>query len=199
MRPARVARRLAVALLATGLTVLAACGTSGPPSGSGPAAAPSSATATPTAGATPVDAQFVLHMLPHHERALQVGALMAAQGSDPRVREVGQRIVAEQTPERDRLQSWVSALHLTPSPGDAAMASGYIDDATLARLRGESGAVLDRDALLSSANSETGAAEMSATELQGGTYAPARDLATAISTAPAGEIPQLRSLAAQLG
>ena len=124
---------------------------------------------------------------------------MAAQGSDPRVREFGRRIVAEQTPERDRLRSWVTTLHLTPSPGDAAMASGFIDDATLARLRGESGAAFDRDALLTSANSETGAAEMSATELRGGTYPPARDLATAISTAPAGEIPLLRGLAAQVG
>ncbi|WP_308286209.1 DUF305 domain-containing protein [Actinomycetospora soli] len=141
----------------------------------------------------------MLHMLPHHERALQVGALMAAQGSDPRVREFGQRIVTEQTPERDRLQSWVTTLHLTESPSDATMASGYIDDATLARLHGETGTAFDRDALLSSASSETGAAQMSAVELQGSTYAPARDLATAISTAPAGEIPQLRYLATQLG
>ena len=182
-------------LLVPALAALAACGTSRSPSGDGPA---QSSTAAPRA-ATPVDSAFVLHMLPHHERALQVGALMAARGSDVRVREFGQRIVAEQTPERDRLQSWVTALHLTPSPGDAAMASGYIDDATLDRLRVESRTVFDRDALLSSASSETGAAQMSAIELQGGTYDPARNLATAISTAPGGEIPQLRSLAAQLG
>ena len=195
MRSVRVRRRLAVVLLVPALAALAACGTSGSPSGAGPT---QSSTATPGA-ATPVDSSFVLHMLPHHERALQVGALMAAQGSDQRVREFGQRIVAEQTPERDRLQSWVTALHLTPSPGDAAMASGYVDDVTLARLRGEAGTAFDRDALVSSANSETGAAQMSAIELRGGTYAPARNLATAISTAPAGEIPQLRGLAAQLG
>lgn len=194
MRSVRARRRLAIGLLAPALAALAACGASGAPSGTGTM----STTASPAA-ATPVDSAFVLHMLPHHERALQVGALMAVQGSDPRVREFGQRIVTEQTPERDRLQSWVTTLHLTESPGDATMASGYVDDATLARLRGEAGTAFDRDALVSSANSETGAAQMSAVELRGGTYAPARELATAISTAPAGEIPQLQHLATQLG
>ena len=137
-------------------------------------------------------------MLPHHRRALEVGALMATQGSDPRVRDFGRRIVSEQTPERQRLESWVTPLGITPSPEDAAMATGLIDDAALARLRGESGAAFDRDSLLASADSESGAAMMSGTELASGGYAPARELATAISTAPAGEIPALRGLAAQV-
>ena len=191
-------RRLVVALLAPVLGVAAACGTSPAPPASAPstAAPPTPATAP---GTTATDAAFVLHMLPHHERALQVGTLMANQGADPRVRAFGRQILAEQTPERDRLATWVTTLGLSPSPTDAAMADGYIDDAAFARLQGESGTTFDRDALLSSASSETGAAQMSAQELQGGTYAPARELAQGISTAPSGEIPALRGLAAQLG
>ncbi|WP_460866266.1 DUF305 domain-containing protein [Rhodococcus aerolatus] len=156
--------------------------------------APASSAPTSTAA----DAAFVRHMLPHHERALEVGRLALERGSDPRVRAFGQRILDEQTPERDALAGWVTTLGLTPEPGDAAMADGYVDDAALARLRTEAQPAFDRDMLLASADSETGAAAMAARELDAGTYGPARALATNIATAPQGEIPQLRDLAAQL-
>ena len=93
-------------------------------------------------------------MLPHHQRAIAVGAVAAQQGSDPRVRAFGQRIVAEQTPEEQRLAEWVSTLHLSQQPSDAMAADGYIDDAALTRLQTEVGTVFDRDVLLLSARSE---------------------------------------------
>ena len=187
-------RRVAVLLLAPTVVGLAACGADSPTT----PAPPSVPAAASAAGANAADTAFIRHMLPHHERALQVGALMAAQGADPRVRAFGRQILAEQTPERDRLTSWVATLGLTPTAADSAMATGLIDDPAFTRLRGKSGTAFDRDALLSSATSETGAADMSATELAGGTYGPARTLAQGISTAPTGEIPALRGLAAQL-
>jgi uncharacterized protein (DUF305 family) len=189
-RPAGTAK---VAFMALLILITAACGAI--PASSGPPPPPITSAAL---GSTPTDAAFVLHMLPHHQRALQVGALGAAKGSDPRVRAFGQRILTEQTPEEQRLTGWVSGLHLNPGPTDAAMAQGYIDDTTYRRLQSESGAAFDRDMLLLSARSETGAAAMSRDELAAGAYPPARDLATAISTARTGEIPQLQALAAQL-
>jgi len=138
------------------------------------------------------------HMLPHHQRAIAVGALAAQKGSDPRVRAFGQRIVAEQTPEEQRLAGWVGTLQLSREPGDAMAADGYIDDAALVRLESESGTAFDRDILLLSARSEIGAAAMARAELAGGTYPPARTLAQAISGAPQSEIPELQALAAAL-
>lgn len=137
-------------------------------------------------------------MLPHHQRALQVGALAAQKGNDPRVRAFGQRIIAEQTPEEQRLVGWVTTLHLTRQPSDAMMADGYITDGELGRLQAESGPTFDHDFLLLSARSESGAATMAQQELAGGTYLPARTLATSIAGAPHSEIPQLRALAAGL-
>jgi uncharacterized protein (DUF305 family) len=168
---------------------LAGCGSNGKPSAPAPKATPA---------ITAADTDFVLHMLPHHQRAIAVGALAAARGADPRVRDFGRRIVAEQAPEEERLASWVAALHLRPGPGDAMHADGYIDDAALARLRAEPAVAFDRDVLLASAASEAGAARMAGDELAGGGYAPARALATSIAAAPTGEIPQLRELAARL-
>jgi len=161
-------------------------------SGCGGAATPSSPTAAEA------DATFVRHMFPHHQRAIAVGALAAQRGSDPRVRAFGQRIVAEQTPEEQRLAEWVSTLHLSQQPSDAIAADGYIDDAALTRLQTEVGTVFDRDVLLLSARSEIGAASMARTELAAGTYPPARTLAQAISGAPQSEIPELQALAAAL-
>lgn len=175
--------RAAAALLA--VLLLAGC------SGS-PAADPAAD------GGTAADAAFVRHMLPHHQRALEVGRLALERGSDPRVRAFGQRILDEQTPEEAALAGWVTTLGLTPQPGDAAMADGYVDDAALERLRTEDPAAFDRDVLLASADSETGAAAMAAAELAGGTYEPARALATSIATAPTGEVVELRDLAADL-
>ena len=176
-------RRVVVLLPALTCLAIAAC------------SSPASPSAPPSNDA---DAAFVLHMLPHHQRALQVGQLAAERGSDPRVRDFGQRILREQTPEAAELTGWVSTLGLTTTAGDAGMADGYVDDAAYARLQAESGPAFDRDVLLASASSETGAAAMAARELAGGSYDPARQLAQAISTAPGGEIPELQALAATL-
>ena len=177
-----------VAVLAA--VALAGCGASTP----GPAPAPSAA--APAANAA--DAAFVLPMRVHHQRALQVGALLAQRGSDPRARAFGERIVAEQTPEEAHLAEWVGTLGLTPTAGDASMALGFIDDAALTRLATEPPGAVDRDALLLSARSEAGAAQMSQAELASGIYPPARALAASIATAPTGEIPALQQLAAAL-
>lgn len=177
-------------LAAVGLALLAGCSSAAAPA---PAPAPG-----PNPAANTTDAAFVLPMLTHHRRALEVGAVLAERGSDPRARAFGQRILTEQTPEEQRLQSWVGALGLTPGPTDVAMADGYVDDASLARLRTEPASAVERDALLLSARSEEGAAQMSRVELGAGVYPPARELATSISTAPTGEIPELRMLAAAL-
>lgn len=183
-----------VAVLAA--VALAGCGSPSPAPAPPASTTPAPATAAPVANAT--DTAFVLPMRVHHQRALQVGALLARRGSDPRARAFGERIVAEQTPEEARLTEWVGTLHLTPGPGDAAMALGFVDDAALARLATEPPAAVDRDALLLSARSEAGAAQMSQAELAVGVYPPARELATSIATAPTGEIPALQQLAATL-
>ncbi len=179
-------------LVILGAVMLGACG------GSSSATKPAAPASTARAGAVPADATFVRHMLPHHLRALQVGELAAQKGSDPRVRAFGRRIIAEQTPEEQRLARWVATLHVNRAPGDAMMADGYISDATLARLRTESGPTFDHAFLVLSARSETGAATMAQQELAGGTYGPARTLAASIAGAPHSEIPQLRALAASL-
>lgn len=125
-------------------------------------------------------------------------SVMAEQGSDSRVRDFGRRILAEQTPEKDRLQGWVTTLGLSPSPGDAQMAPGYVDDAAFARLRSRA----PRSTAMPSWPPRTASPARPPCRRRSSRAAPtppARELASAISTAPTGEIPELRGLAAQLG
>ncbi len=164
--------------------------------GSGAAVACGSDDAAPDH--TSADAVFIAAMQMHHQRAIEVGRLAADAGSDRRVREFGALIVSQQTPELTSLRGWARDI---PARTDVAMSTpdGYIDDGTLARLRGERGVVFDRDVLLASAASETGAAAMARRELASGSYEPARTLATSIATAPTSQIPKLKELAAALG
>ncbi len=143
------------------------------------------------------DGIFIARMSMHHERAIEVGQLAADKGSDSRVRDFGRLIVSQQTPELKLLREWSRDVPL-PANADMKSPDGYIDDAALARLQSETGVVFDRDMLLSSASSETGAASMSQQQLTSGIYAPARKLATSIATAPTTQIPKLRELAAAL-
>ncbi len=154
---------------------------------------------TPPSTPTTSDREFVADMLVHHQRALQLGALAAQRGNDPRVRAFGRRIVREQTPEAHELQGWVTKLGLRlDSAKSRRMAAGYVSDTDYDGLTRLHGVSFDRRVILLSASSELGAVTMAEEELAGGRYGPARDLATSIDGAKSSEIPELRQLAASL-
>lgn len=177
-------RRGSPLLVAAALTVVSACGNDA-------AGAPAARDAA--------DSAFISDMLVHHARALELGHLAGARGTDPRVRAFGERIVREQTPEHSHLEAWVRTLGVRVDPmTDAAMASGYVTDSSYTALQKLSGAAFDKQVLLLSASSEDGAVEMAQTELAGGKYEPALALARSINGAKGTEIPELRKLAAQL-
>lgn len=147
------------------------------------------------------DLTFLQDMVPHHLQAVAAGQLAMTRGSDPRVVAFGRRIVSEQTPEIARMRAMAETLKLTLDPGSGdAMAINRITPTELNALAAEPLARRDHDLIARSALSETGAVEMAKAELAGGTYGPARVLATSIASAaePGSEIAQLKTLAAQL-
>jgi uncharacterized protein (DUF305 family) len=66
------------------------------------------------------DRTFLQDMIPHHERAIATARIGIARAHDPRVRAFARRIVAEQTPELEKLQARVaptiSRSALPPAP-----------------------------------------------------------------------------------
>jgi uncharacterized protein (DUF305 family) len=161
--------------------VLAACGGASPPAANG------------------ADATFLTDMTSHHAQAIAAAQIAETRGSDPRVRAFARRIVAEQTPELQRMDAAAAAAHLHLSAGEgAAMAVHRIDAADIAQLRTLTGTAFDRRFLSLSITSEQGAVTMAKAELAGGTDQTARTIAGPISGADHSEIPQLQALLASI-
>lgn len=88
MSAPRRSRRLARAAIALAAAGLAACGGS-----SGDAA-----------GVADADLEFVQHMIPHHEGAIEMAREVLADGADARVRALAEAIVAVQQREIEVLR-----------------------------------------------------------------------------------------------
>ena len=57
---------------------------------------------------TPGDVAFMQHMIVHHAQAVEMVALLRAQGSDPTVRLMGERIALSQEAEMALMRDWLT-------------------------------------------------------------------------------------------
>lgn len=142
-------RRVAASAAALTLTLtLAACG-------AGDETPDTSATPEATADAVTAndaDVEFAQMMVIHHEGAIEMADLAAAQGSSEDVRALGERISAAQGPEIETMTGWLAAWG-EDMPAEADMGGmdhggmdmgGLDQDEAMEELRGLSGAEFDR-------------------------------------------------------
>ena len=74
-------------------------------------------------GFTAADAGFMQHMIVHHGQAVEMVALLEAQGSSPTVKRLGQRIALSQEAEMALMRDWLTARgQPLEMPGMAGMA-----------------------------------------------------------------------------
>ncbi|WP_433803156.1 DUF305 domain-containing protein [Actinomycetospora sp. CA-084318] len=107
----------------------------------GCAAAP--AAPAPAAGTSP-DVEFAAMMIPHHQQALELSALVAGRTTDPTVSDLAFRIDREQVEEIGQMQGFLNLRGgAAPMPMQHDM-PGMADAATLQGLRSTSGADFDR-------------------------------------------------------
>jgi len=161
-------------------------------------------TRVPDAGASAEfdehDVTFATQMIPHHEQALELAALVPDRSTDPALRALADRIAAAQEPEirqlRELLARWgVDAGAGThPGHGDHAHMPGMVDEATMARLREERGAAFEVLWLRSMIAHHEGAVAMAEAELADGTDPDARRLARQIIGAQRAEIDEMRAM-----
>ena len=74
-----------------------------------PAAEGTATTAAPTQTAAPAadyDLQFIDTIMQHHEMAVQMGQMAAAEASDAKLKEFGRKVAEDQTKDIERLRSW---------------------------------------------------------------------------------------------
>src|ERR1044071_4520138 len=97
------------------------------PAGHSPSA---SATAAPTPSTVAedhndADAMFAMHMIPHHQQAIEMSDMvLAKQGIDPRVTELAKQIKAAQGPEIEQMQGWLNQWGMPMQSGNMPMPSG---------------------------------------------------------------------------
>jgi uncharacterized protein (DUF305 family) len=166
--------------------------------------APSSAGALAPAAFNDADVAFVNGMIPHHQQAIDMSAMVPTRSTNDAVIKLAADVSAAQTPEiqvmKVLLVQWNSANDPQAADqdqhqdhGDMAM-DGTMDPATMGRLESLQGTEFDTLWLQSMIGHHEGAITMAQTELASGTNDDAKRLAQQIITAQQGEITQMKQM-----
>jgi len=190
--PTRLGAAAAIVLVLT----VPACGTG--TRTDRPGAAPSTSAAA-VAAHNDADVMFAQMMIPHHQQALELAALVPDRSSDPAVIELAAAIAAEQQVEIDTMRAllvqWDAAGGAGGHAGHGSMPMpGMVDQATLERLETLEGAPFDKLWLTSMINHHRGAVEMARTEVADGENVDLIAMAETIITAQQAEIEQMTSM-----
>ena len=99
---------------------------------------------------TEADVAFVQGMIPHHQQALEMTALVGDRADDPDLTAIAERIEVSQVAEIDQLEGWltargesVSGMHAGHGDGEHGM-PGMLTPQEMARLERASGPRFDR-------------------------------------------------------
>jgi uncharacterized protein (DUF305 family) len=148
---------------------------------------------TPAQAAGPYDAAsvaFAEMMIPHHQQAVLISKLELMQGSNPAVKKLASRIIAEQSPEISEMKKWI------PSNAMAGMAMtmpGIVSPSGLTKLRASHGKKFDALYLVDMTMHHRGAIAM-ATPLIQSTNPEVAALAKNIVSGQSAEIKEMRRI-----
>jgi uncharacterized protein (DUF305 family) len=182
------------------LAAVAAVALSSSCSSSAPDAQPST-TSSPgvlaPAAFNAADVTFAKGMIPHHQQAVDMSALVPSRSTNDAVIKLAAEISAAQEPEiqvlRVFLVQWTADEGEGHDHGDTAM-DGMVDPATMTKLESLAGPEFDTLWLQSMIGHHDGAIKMAQTELADGANADAKDLAKKIVTTQTAEITQMKQI-----
>jgi len=186
----------AIATLAAAI-VLSSCGTAATQN----QGLSASATSTDQVAAHNADdVMFAQMMIPHHQQAVEVAAMVPDRSNNPDVIALAAKIASEQQPEIDTMKALLLQWNVDPNEmshesGHAGMAmTGMVNDATMVRLDSLKGASFDMLWLQSMISHHQGAIEMAKTEIADGKSADLITLAKNIVAAQQAEIDQMKQM-----
>jgi uncharacterized protein (DUF305 family) len=186
----------AIATLAAAI-VLSSCGTAATQN----QGLSASATSTDQVAAHNADdVMFAQMMIPHHQQAVEVAAMVPDRSNNPDVIALAAKIAGEQQPEIDTMKALLLQWNVDPNEmshesGHAGMAmAGMVNDATMVRLDSLKGASFDMLWLQSMISHHQGAIEMAKTEIADGKSADLITLAKNIVAAQQAEIDQMKQM-----
>ncbi|MDT5065041.1 MAG: hypothetical protein QOK02_1196 [Mycobacterium sp.] len=173
-----------------------------------------SSAAEQPAGFNDQDVDFATNMIPHHEQAVEMAAMVPGRSTNPAVIKLAADISAAQGPEIETLKvflvQWKQGsdnAQDTPDPSQSPDAhqghggadpsmnmQGMVDAAAIANLASLKGAEFDKSWMQAMITHHEGAIEMANAEIAGGANVDAKNLAQQIVTAQQGEITQMKQM-----
>ncbi|MGH3640386.1 MAG: DUF305 domain-containing protein [Mycobacterium sp.] len=161
-----------------------------------------SSTAAAHAQSNAADVAFATDMIPHHQQAVAMAALVPDRSTDPAVIKLASEISAAQGPEIETMKAflvqWSAGEDASHEGHGGAMEGmqmpGMVDDVTMTKLASLNGVEFDRLFLQSMIGHHEGAISMANTEIADGVNADAKALAKQIVTAQQAEIGQMKQM-----
>jgi len=143
------------------------------------------------------DVMFAQMMIPHHQQAVDLAALVPDRSTNPAVVKLAATISGEQQPEITAMKALLVQWDVQPNAasdhGDMPM-DGMVDDATMAKLQSLKGAEFDTLWLQSMTGHHQGAIAMAGGEAAAGQSADMMKMAENMVTAQQAEIDQMKKL-----
>ncbi|BBZ35895.1 DUF305 domain-containing protein [Mycolicibacterium confluentis] len=148
------------------------------------------------------DVAFATNMIPHHEQAVELSALVPDRSTNAELLALAKQISAAQEPEITTMKAFLvqwSGGEDNPSSGHDGHGghgdmAGMVDEATMAKLKTLQGPEFDKLWLESMIAHHQGAVEMAKAELANGVNADAKTLAQHIIDAQEAEIAQMQKM-----
>lgn len=139
-------------------------------------------------------------MIPHHQQAVEMSAMVPERSTNPAVIKLAADISAAQGPELETMKAFLvqwnadGPAHQGHGDMDGMAMDGMVDPAAMTKLESLTGPAFDTLWLQSMIGHHEGAIKMSQTELAGGANADAKTLAQQIVTAQQAEIVQMKQM-----
>ncbi|KUI44688.1 DUF305 domain-containing protein [Mycobacterium sp. GA-1199] len=154
------------------------------------------------AGYNADDVAFATNMIPHHEQAVELSALVPDRSTNPELQALAEQISKAQEPEIRTMQVLLVQWQENPDAdtgqggheGHGGAMQGMVDDATMAKLQTLSGPEFDTLWLQSMIAHHQGAIEMARAELANGENVDAKRLAQTIVHTQQAEIDQMNQM-----
>jgi uncharacterized protein (DUF305 family) len=145
------------------------------------------------------DVAFATNMIPHHQQAVDLSALVPDRSTNAQLVALARQISAAQQPEINVMKVFLVQWNENPDTnsghsGHGATMQGMVDPTTMARLQSLNGADFDKLWLESMISHHQGAIEMAKAEIANGDNVDAKDLAKNVVTTQEAEIGQMKQM-----
>jgi uncharacterized protein (DUF305 family) len=196
-----IARLIAVAAALAAALFLSACSSSAPESHTNHESTDEPVITGEPAGFNSDDIAFATNMIPHHQQAIDMSAMVPERSENPDVVTLAEQISAAQQPEINTLRVFLVQWNENPDDsaaggheGHGANMQGMVDEPTMAKLQSLKGPEFDTLWLQSMIGHHQGAIEMAKAELANGEHVDAKRMAQTIVDTQQAEIGQMKKM-----